>query len=239
MRSRSTSANSANRVGHDLGLEVLTALEADVLLDRDDGHRGFGDRIEEGDDLAERAPEAPVLGMGARRGGRLHEVVNPEALAARVLEDGEALAADVLPGGGYARAGDGFHATIDGTVFPAFNLTLGAQENRSVPGRMAEHPKRSFSSDRIVAASDVSRPRLIRDASFHEADRREIARRCRRPNRVGLPPQRTSRSAETCFVTSTQSSGRTSSSMGDQDRPRQAQDPRSLTCVSARIWSLP
>ena len=44
--------------GHDLGLEVLTALEADVLLDGDEGHRGFGDRIEEGDDLAERAPEA-------------------------------------------------------------------------------------------------------------------------------------------------------------------------------------
>ena len=36
--------------GHDLGLEVLTALEADVLLNGDEGHRCLGDRIEEGDD---------------------------------------------------------------------------------------------------------------------------------------------------------------------------------------------
>ena len=37
---------------------------------------------------------------------------------------------------------------VDGTVFPAFNLTLREQENRSVPGSMLDHPKRPFFLDR-------------------------------------------------------------------------------------------
>ena len=37
-----------------------------------------------------------------------------------------------------------------------------------------------------VSDPDVSRPRLIRDASFHEADRREITLRRGRHNRLGF-----------------------------------------------------
>ena len=40
-----------------------------------------------------------------------------------------------------------------------------------------------------VSDPDVSRPRLIREASFHEAARREIARRRGRPNQLGVASQ--------------------------------------------------
>ena len=41
----------------------------------------------------------------------------------------------------------------------------------------------------LVSDPDVSRPRLIRDASFLEADRREIALRRGRHNRLGFAYQ--------------------------------------------------
>ena len=49
----------------------------------------------------------------------------------------------------------------------------------------------AFVLDGIVPASDpyLSRPRLIRDASFIEAGRREIARRRGRHNRLGFAYQ--------------------------------------------------
>ena len=89
-----------------------------------------------------------MLGIGARRGGRLDEVVDPQALAARVLEDGEALTAGVLPGGGYAQVGDGFHGTVDGIMFPDLNLTLWEHETRPVPRSMMDQVKRPFFLDK-------------------------------------------------------------------------------------------
>ena len=47
------------------------------------------------------------VGWRTRRG--LDEVVDVQALAAGVLEDGEAVAAGILAGGGHAQVGDGFH----------------------------------------------------------------------------------------------------------------------------------
>ena len=43
-----------------------------------------------------------------------------------------------------------------------------------------------FENNGLVSDPDVSRPRLIRDASFLEADRREIALRRGRHNRLGF-----------------------------------------------------
>ena len=68
--------------------------------------------------------EAPVPGIGVRRGGCFDEIVDPEALAAGVLDDGDALAAGILLGGGHAQVGDGFHVAADGTVSPALNVTF-------------------------------------------------------------------------------------------------------------------
>ena len=55
---------------------------------------------------------------------------------------------------------------------------------------MTNYPKRTFSSDKIVSASDVSRPRLIRDASFLEADWKEITERRGGHNRLGFAYRR-------------------------------------------------
>ena len=60
---------------------------------------------------------------------------------------------------------------------------------RPVSRSLFAYSKRSFSSDRIVPASDVSRPRLIRDASFLEADWKEIAERRGGHNRLGFAYQ--------------------------------------------------
>ena len=43
--------------GHDLGLDVVLALDADVLLDRHEGDARLGKRIKDGDDLAQRSAE--------------------------------------------------------------------------------------------------------------------------------------------------------------------------------------
>ena len=75
--------------------------------------------------------------------------------------------------------------------------------------------------DRTVPVSDpdVSRPRLMRDASFLEADRRDIALR------------RTSRSTQTCGVMSARSSGRTSSSTA-----RSRSTPPSSRCATLSVY---
>ena len=43
--------------GHDLGLDVTLALDADVLLQRHEGDAGLGERVEDGDDLTQRPAE--------------------------------------------------------------------------------------------------------------------------------------------------------------------------------------
>ena len=90
----------------------------------------FGEGVEDGDDLTQRAAEpgefaddqavtaleaiqqlvepASLLGS-LPGGGRLDEVVDAEVVLARVLEDGEALAAHVLLRGRDPQVGDGSH----------------------------------------------------------------------------------------------------------------------------------
>ena len=62
---------------------------------------------------------------------------------------------------------------------------------RHVPWCQTVQPERAFLSDRAVPVSDpdVSRPRLVRDATFLEADRREIALRRGPKNRLGFAYQ--------------------------------------------------
>ena len=62
---------------------------------------------------------------------------------------------------------------------------------RHVPCDYTVQPERAFVPDSPVPVSDpdVSRPRLIREASFLEADRREIARRRGRHNQLGVAYQ--------------------------------------------------
>ena len=43
---------------HDLGLDVLLALDSDLFLDGDEGNAFPGQCVEHGDDLAERSTEA-------------------------------------------------------------------------------------------------------------------------------------------------------------------------------------
>ena len=43
--------------GHDLGLDVARALDADVLLERHEGDAGLGEGVEDGDDLTQRPTE--------------------------------------------------------------------------------------------------------------------------------------------------------------------------------------
>ena len=116
--------------GHDLGLDVALALDADVLLQRYEGDAGLGERVEDGDDLTQRPAEPrefaddeavaaleaveqlvepPSLLGSLPGGGRLDEVVDAEVVLARVLKDGEALAADVLLRGRDSQVGDGSH----------------------------------------------------------------------------------------------------------------------------------
>ena len=62
---------------------------------------------------------------------------------------------------------------------------------RHVPRDYTVQPERACVPDSPVPVSDpdVSRPRLIREASFLEADRREIARRRGRHNQLGVASQ--------------------------------------------------
>ena len=103
--------------GHDLGLDVALAVDADVLLERHEGDPRLGEGVEDGHDLTQRPAEpgkfahdqAVAALQDARQlvespaflgrlsgGGRLDEVVDAEVVRSRVLEDGEALAAHVL-----------------------------------------------------------------------------------------------------------------------------------------------
>ena len=72
-------------------------------------------------------------------------------------------------------------------MFPALNFTFKAQEKRSIPRSMTNYLKRTFFLDRRTmpdADSDISRPRLIRDGTFLEEDRRQIAQRRRGHNQL-------------------------------------------------------
>ena len=104
--------------------------DADVLLQCHKGDAGLGERVEDGDDLTQRAAEpgefaddqavaaleavqqlvepASLLGS-LPGGGRLDEVADAEVVLARVLEDGEALAAHVLLRDRDPQVGDGSH----------------------------------------------------------------------------------------------------------------------------------
>ena len=116
--------------GHDLGLDVARALDADVLLERDEGDAGLGEGVEDGDDLTQRPAkprefaddqavsaledahqfiEPAALFGSLSRGGRLDEVVDAEVVLSRVLEDGETLAAQVLLRGRDPQIGDSLH----------------------------------------------------------------------------------------------------------------------------------
>ena len=129
IRSRSTSAKQREEGGHDFGLDIALAIDADVLLDRHEGNACLGEGVEDGDDLIQRATEPGEFAddqtgrcaggrSSARRaaalfgslsgGGRLDEIVDEEVVFAGVLEDGEALAAHVLLRGRDPQIGNGF-----------------------------------------------------------------------------------------------------------------------------------
>ena len=92
--------------GHDFGLDVVLALDADVLLHRHEGDARPGEAVENGDDLTQRPAEPgefaddqtvaaledvqqlvePAALFGSlSRGGRLNEVVDAEVVFACVL----------------------------------------------------------------------------------------------------------------------------------------------------------
>ena len=51
IRSRSTSANKREEGGHDFGLDVALALDANVLLHRHEGDACLGEGVEDGEAL--------------------------------------------------------------------------------------------------------------------------------------------------------------------------------------------
>ena len=141
IRSRSTSAEQREERGHDLGLDVTLALDADVLLERHEGDARLGEGVEDGDDLPQRPTEPgefaddqavavledahqlvkPAALFGSLSGGgRLDEVVDAEIVLARVLENGEALAAHVLLRGRDPQVGNGFHGLSMERIFGYF-----------------------------------------------------------------------------------------------------------------------
>ena len=116
--------------GHDFGLDVALALNADVLLHRHEGNACLGESVEDGDDLTQRPTEpgefaddqtvaaledvhqfveSAALFGSLSRGGRLDEIVDAEVVFACVLADGEALAAQVLLRGRDPQIGNGSH----------------------------------------------------------------------------------------------------------------------------------
>ena len=115
--------------GHDLGLDVARALDANVLLERQ-----ATSAVARASRMATICPRArpsrerslttnrsprwrrcisssrPAALVGSlSRGGRLDERVDADVVVACVLEDGEALAAHVLLCGRDPQRGDGFH----------------------------------------------------------------------------------------------------------------------------------
>ncbi len=67
--------------------------------------------------------ETPALDVGACRRGGLDELVDSEALAPGVLEDGGAPGAGILLAGGHVQVGDGFRRAVGATMVPVLNLT--------------------------------------------------------------------------------------------------------------------
>ena len=141
-RARRTGANSVVMA---FVLDVLFALDTDVLLDRDEGDGLLREGIEDGDDLTQRSAEPGQLGDdqlvarlqdghqliepaagfgGPSRGGRFDKVVDVEVVLAGVLENGETLAASVLLRG--SRPGDRrrFSRSVDGIRFQVFYWTV-------------------------------------------------------------------------------------------------------------------
>ena len=99
-------------------------------LERHEGDAALGQRVEDGHDLPQRPAEPreladneavagledarqlvepPPLLRGLSGGRRLDEVVDPEIVRTRVLEDGEALAAQILLRRRNPQIGDGLH----------------------------------------------------------------------------------------------------------------------------------
>ena len=94
--------------GHDFGLDVALAINADVLLHRHEGDACLGEGVEDGDDLTQRATEpgefaddqtvaaledvhqlveTAALFRSLSGGGRLDEIVDAEVVFAGVLEE--------------------------------------------------------------------------------------------------------------------------------------------------------
>ena len=57
IRSRSTLGEQREEGGHDFGLDVALALDANVLLQRHEGDACLGEGVEDGDDLTQRPTE--------------------------------------------------------------------------------------------------------------------------------------------------------------------------------------
>ena len=79
---------------------------------------GLGEGVEDGNDLTQRTDRAGRVRSRPR--GRLDEVVDAEVVLSRVLEDGEALAANVLLRGRDPQIGDGLHDLSMECVFGYF-----------------------------------------------------------------------------------------------------------------------
>ena len=168
--------------GHDLGLEILKALETDVLLDGDEGDRCLGDRVEEADDFAEGPAEAGRFADDKAVTGfeRAHELVETPAPGA-----------DILLAGGHAQVADGFQGTVGEIMVAVLNLThpgTGSASRCVWHSWLAETTVCSWQPAKPCDL-DVSRPRLIRDDSFRKHDWNEIAHRHRVPNRLGFAYQ--------------------------------------------------
>ncbi|MDE2813347.1 MAG: hypothetical protein OXM01_09995 [Gemmatimonadota bacterium] len=133
----------------------MLALDPDVLLEGHEGDAAPGQGVENGHDLPQRpaeprepADDEAVAGpedarqlvepsallRGLSGGGCLDEVVDAEVVHTRVLEDGEALAAQVLLRRRDPEVGDGLHGPLaHETRIPVLYLTDAAHGTRHVP----------------------------------------------------------------------------------------------------------
>ena len=84
--------------------------------------------------MARQLVEPPALLRGLSGGGRLDEVVDAEVVRTRVLEDGQALAAQVPLRRRNPQVGDGLHSPCAHEMrIPALYLTDAAHGTRHVP----------------------------------------------------------------------------------------------------------
>ena len=73
------------RGGHDLGLDVALADDADVLLERHEGDPGFGEGVEDGPDLTERPTEPGDQAVAALQDAR--QLIEPPAFLGRLVPE--------------------------------------------------------------------------------------------------------------------------------------------------------